>query len=257
MMEPLLLSTDFDGTLLDHSLPGPLAPDFFDWLETTRQQRRVIWIINTGRDWASLDYELTKRQARCLPDWVVLVEREIHQLEDGTKKSLACWNDRCQSVHDDLFLRAAHHIEQTRQDLTRFPNLQIITDVGSPLGLIAESEAQAHEVQAALQPLLDAFPEMHSVRNSIYFRFAHIDYHKGSCLDRIGQHEAIPPERRFAAGDHLNDLPMLHRHLAQHLTCPSNSVAEVKNQVLRQNGHVSELSTYLGIVEGLKLHFPA
>ena len=36
---PLLISTDFDGTLVDHDAPVPLAPDFFDWLEAARQRR--------------------------------------------------------------------------------------------------------------------------------------------------------------------------------------------------------------------------
>lgn len=255
-MSPILISTDFDGTLLDHSQTGPLAPEFFDWLEETRKLRRVVWIINTGRDWDSLDFELTKRQARTMPDWVVLVEREIHQLQAGTKTALSCWNDQCQLTHADLFQRAELSLNKLREELAAFTNLKIIVDVGSPLGLIAESEAQAIEIEAALQPLLQAFPDMHSVRNSVYFRFAHIDYHKGSCLERIAKQEGVLPENCFAAGDHLNDLSMLKREFAHYLTCPANSVPEVKAQVRLNGGHVSTLSTHYGIVEGLKLHFP-
>ena len=255
-LPPLLISTDFDGTILDHDLPSPMAPEFFDWLEETRKVRRVVWVINTGRDWTSLDYDLTRRQARFLPDWVVLVEREIHRLNSGSLQGLPCWNRQCKEVHEELFLRAEKAIENTRKELARFANLQIITDIGSPLGLIAESEEQANDVQTAIQPLLDAFPEMHTVRNSVYFRFAHVDFHKGSCLNRIAEEEKIPLEQRFAAGDHFNDLLMLDSKIAHHLTCPANAVPEVKAKVREHGGHVSDLTTHFGVVEGLRLRFP-
>ncbi|NJK90592.1 MAG: HAD family phosphatase [Blastochloris sp.] len=251
----LLLSTDFDGTLLDHSLPPPLAPEFFDWLENERRRRRVVWIINTGRDWESLHDELIQRQARIWPDWVVLVEREIHRIINQRQEPLPCWNRRCQETHDDLFHRAAPQLQQTRRDLAHFPDLQLITDIGSPLGLIAASPEQADEVQTALEPLLRAFPEMHSVRNSVYFRFAHIDFQKGSCLARIAQEEGIPPENCFAAGDHLNDLPMLDPRHAHQLCCPSNAVPAVQAQVRLHQGHVSRQSTHLGVVEALEQFF--
>jgi hydroxymethylpyrimidine pyrophosphatase-like HAD family hydrolase len=253
----LLISTDFDGTLLDHQLPAPLAPEFFDWIEVTRKTRRVVWVINTGRDWASLDYELNKREARFLPDWVVLVEREIHRLGKSPLQPLECWNQKCQTVHRDLFMRAEQAIDNTRKDLARFSNLQIITDIGSPLGLIADSDKQADEVQIAIQPLLDDFPEMHSVRNSVYFRFAHVDFHKGSCLLRIAEEEGVPLQHRFAAGDHFNDLPMLDRRIAYHMTCPANAVPEVKERVRQHGGHVSDLNTHHGVVEGLRHCFPS
>jgi len=103
-MEPLLLSTDFDGTILNHDLPAPMAPGFFDWIEQERQRREVIWVINTGRDWDSLQEELQSRQARFMPDWVVLVEREIHHLESGSLVPLNHWNQRCTETHAESAL---------------------------------------------------------------------------------------------------------------------------------------------------------
>lgn len=251
MSAPLLLSTDFDGTLLDHGLPPPLCPEFFDWLETERARRRVVWVINTGRDWDSLRQELRLREARCLPNWVVLIEREVHRLDAGAPVAHTAWNRRCMEIHADLFTRADSMLEAVRRDLGRFEGLQIIRDVGSPLGLIATDEDQAREVDAALQPLYEAFPDLHAVRNSIYFRFAHVDYHKGSCLALIQAEEGIGPEHTIAAGDNLNDLPMLDRRYAHHLVCPANSLPEVKAQVTRQGGRVAAAVAGQGVTEAL------
>lgn len=248
---PLLLSTDFDGTILDHNLPPPMAPEFFDWLEAARRRRPVIWVINTGRDWESLLVELTRRQARCLPDWVVLIEREVHRVQEGRLEPHHEWNRRCLDVHADLFARADGMLETLRQDLTRFDGLQIIRDVGSPLGLIAVSEAQAAEVDQALQPLYEAFPDLHAVRNTVYFRFAHVDYHKGSCLALIQAEIGIGSEQTIAAGDNLNDLPMLQRCYARYLICPSNALPEVCVQVMREGGVVASRPAGAGVAEAL------
>lgn len=252
-LPPLLLSTDFDGTILDHASTGPMAPGFFAWIEKERRRRRVVWAINTGRDWESLRMELERRQAPFLPDWVILIEREVHRVEQGALVGHAAWNSRCLDVHAELFQRADGMLEQMRRDLARFEGLQIIRDVGSPLGLIAATEAQAGEVHQALEPLYQAFPDLHAVRNSVYFRFAHVDYHKGSCLALVQGEEGIPVEGTIAAGDNLNDLPMLQRCYAHHLICPSNSIPEVKTQVLAEGGYVASLPFDKGIVEGLQV----
>lgn len=253
-LPPILLSTDFDGTILDHSLPSPLAPEFFDWLEEIRTRRKVIWVINTGRDWDMLAIELKARHARVWPDWVVLIEREVHRIKDQQSDPLTSWNSRCLDIHADLFTRASGAIETTRKELQTFDNLLVIEDVGSPLGMIADSQEQADRVAATVQPLLKQFPDMRLVQNTIYFRFAHMDFHKGSALSIIATEEGIPVEHCFAAGDHLNDLPMLDSKYAAMLACPANAIDEVKQQVTKHHGFVATKTAAAGILQALH-HF--
>jgi hydroxymethylpyrimidine pyrophosphatase-like HAD family hydrolase len=61
-------------------------------------------------------------------------------------------------------------------------------------------------------------------------------------LAEIARRLGIERANIFAAGDHLNDLPMLNKEIAGHLAAPANAVPEVKAAVLRQGGFVSELS---------------
>jgi len=77
------------------------------------------------------------------------------------------------------------------------------------------------------------------MRKDVYSRLCHAAYSKGTALAEIARGLGITADRIFAAGDHLNDLPMLDRRIAAHLVAPANAVPEVKAAVLRQGGHVS------------------
>ena len=44
-----LLSTDFDGTLVDHFTVPPVSPELFDLFRELRS-RGVMWSVNTGRE---------------------------------------------------------------------------------------------------------------------------------------------------------------------------------------------------------------
>ena len=52
-------------------------------------------------------------------------------------------------------------------------------------------------------------PDFCFQRNSIYLRFCHVDYHKGSALGELCRLEQIPADSVFAAGDPFNDISML------------------------------------------------
>jgi hydroxymethylpyrimidine pyrophosphatase-like HAD family hydrolase len=107
-----------------------------------------------------------------------------------------------------------------------------------------------------MTPLLQNWPTLVAVRNSIYFRFSHKFYHKGACLEAIGNGLGVPSAQIMVVGDHLNDLPMLERRYARHLACPGNAVDEVKERVRAEGGYVSTASVAAGTVEAWDSLFP-
>lgn len=250
----LILSTDFDGTLTSPSRPDLLCPEFMDWITEARRKSKITWIINTGRCWPSLSAELERRQARIWPDWVVLVEREIHRVRDKLLRPHQPWNNRCASLHARLFAESASLWVRMRGDFHRYENLQLVEDIGCPLGLIAHSESQADAIEEDVLERIAANRDLIMVRNSIYFRFGHAAFTKGSCLREIARQEGLDAASCYAAGDHYNDLTMLARTSARFICCPSNSAERVKLQVRSENGRVSELAYSDGVVDGLK-HF--
>jgi len=95
-------------------------------------------------------------------------------------------------------------------------------------------------------------PQLTAVRNDVYTRFSHAAYNKGTALRELMRREGMTPGDVFAAGDHLNDLPMLSTDYARWLAVPQNAVERVKDAVRRQKGYVSHLSHGAGVAEGLE-----
>ena len=98
------------------------------------------------------------------------------------------------------------------------------------------------------------FSQLTVVRNDVYARFSHVAYNKGTALAEISRRLGVNRMEVFAAGDHLNDLPMLKTEFANFLAAPQNAIAEVKAIVTRQRGFVSELHCGNGVAEGLEHH---
>jgi len=254
-LKPLLICTDFDGTLAGEDPTAPLAPDFFLWLTHARKSTTVSWVVATGRSWESLKESLLFHQAPLLPDWVVAVEREIHQVKDQQAHSLQDWNDPCAETHQALFGRHGAIFEQIEREVGSAEDVTVIPDAGT-IGLIAGSKESIARTHTLVSEILQDHPEIATVRNGPYFRFSHVDYHKGSCLAHIQKLLDLDSSSTFIAGDNLNDLPMLQRKFGHYLACPSNSVLEVIEQVKKERGFIAKKEAGAGIAEALHHFFP-
>ena len=245
-----LICTDFDGTLVE-SDGKMISTEFFARLHAWRQQHQVYWVINTGRTLDSLQQELVRRKTPIWPNWIVSLEREIWLVRDRRGVGWFEWNRKCELLHAQLFESVGPFWKLVEDYIVRHTRAQLVEDAGSPLGIIASCDEEANEISAFMDPLLEAWPTLVAVRNSIYFRFSHKFYHKGACLEAIARGLGVLPPQIFAAGDHLNDLPMLDHRYARHLGCPGNAVDEVKEKVRAEGGYVATAHTAEGTVEAL------
>ena len=250
-----LVCTDFDGTIADGE-GNPIPHAFFERLMAARREGKVYWVINTGRTWESLSEELIRRKAPIWPDWAVAIEREIWLVRNRRGVGWFEWNRKCELLHQQLFAAVKPLWKLIEDYVSRHTKAHLVEDAGSPVGIIAASESEADEIAAFMAPLLRNWPNLVAVRNSIYFRFSHKNYHKGACLEAIAEGLGLKPCDILAAGDHLNDLPMLHRRYAWHLGCPSNAVDEVKEQVKAAGGHVASAAVAHGVLEAWDRFFP-
>jgi hydroxymethylpyrimidine pyrophosphatase-like HAD family hydrolase len=249
-----LLSTDFDGTLIAIGSNGRCTPSFATALEE-HSRRGGLWAINTGR---SLDHAiegLSFFDAPLMPDFLLTNEREIHRRSPGGRWTPhGDWNAISRRRHGELFEQAIEMLAFIEQLAQESEQITIIYEEELPAGLVTSSEEVMEAVASKIQRETGRHPDFSFQRNSIYLRFCHRDYHKGSALGELCRLEGIEADAVFAAGDHFNDLSMLDGSYAKMTACPANAIDPVKQLVQRSEGYVADKCWADGIAEALAFY---
>ncbi len=246
-----LISTDFDGTLVHHPSDGRCVPPLAEALAAFKASGG-LWAVNTGRSLEHTVEGITLFAAPVEPDFLLTHEREIwHRDEDGVWKDFGDWNRLCRQRHAELFTRAADIFRRVRALLAHAHDVNLIEENGTPSGLITADESVMDRVAASLDAMRDEVPKFHYQRNTIYLRFCHADYNKGSALAELGRLTNLSRDEIFAVGDHFNDLSMLDGRYAAHVACPANAIPPVQAAVLAAGGRVARQSFGAGSAEAL------
>jgi HAD superfamily hydrolase (TIGR01484 family) len=246
-----LISTDFDGTLLAEFEDPPVAPALQSIIGQL-QAGGAKWVINTGRDLPSLLDTLERARLVIQPDYLVLVEREIYRQDKAEYVEHHAWNRACHEAHVQLFKRVRKDVPRLKAWVEARFAATIYEDAYSPFCLIAARIQDAEVIHEYLTDYCRGVPELDVMRNSVYTRFCHQSYNKGTALREIAGQLKVTAAETFAAGDHLNDLPMLSREYAHWLAAPENAVESVKEAVRRQNGFVSVFAHGHGVADALR-----
>jgi hypothetical protein len=246
-----LISTDFDGTLFAE-FENPPIPEPVQRVIGELQLRGAKWVINTGRDMSSLMEALARSGIPVEPDYLVLVEREIFCHTDSQYVGLEEWNATCARAHAELFARVREDVPGIVAWISARFHARLYEDAYSPFCMVAGNSGEADVIHEYLTDYCRGIPHLTVVRNDVYARFSHVAFNKGTALEEITRRLGLSPEVVFAAGDWLNDLPMLSRRYAHWLAAPGNAVEPVKQAVREQGGHVSELLHGYGVAEGLE-----
>jgi len=248
-----LISTDFDGTL-HADFENPPVPHDLQVLIGDLQRQGAKWVINTGRDLSSVMEGMARARLSIRPDYLVTVEREIHFHEGAQYESCTTWNAACKTAHQQLFARVRKDVPELVDWVGKRFRASLYEDEFSPFCLIAENNEDADAIQKFLDEYCEGVPELTLVRNDIYARFSHVAYNKGTALGEIARQLGIAREHIFAAGDHLNDLPMLSGEFAARVAAPDNAIPIVKELVRKQVGYVSHQPWGHGVARALE-HF--
>ena len=248
-----LLSTDFDGTIFAEFENPPIPPRLVSLIGDL-QASGAKWVINTGRDMSSLMEALARSKIPIQPDYLVVVEREIYQHDGVRYAPLTEWNIACDRDHAELFTQVQTEVSGLIDWVNARFRATVYADPYSPFCLIADNNGDADLIHARLDEFCVRFPKLTVVRNDVYARFSHVAYNKGTALAELTRRLRLTPDQVFAAGDHLNDLPMLKREFARWLATPANAIPPVKAVVRQQQGFVSQLLHGAGVAEGLEFH---
>jgi HAD superfamily hydrolase (TIGR01484 family) len=253
-----LLSFDFDGTLHHPADRDPVSPRLFATLERLRREKGALWGINTGRSIAHVVEGLVESRFPFAPDWVVAREREIW-LPDLHGRWIAHqpWNHDCEKEQHRFFKEVRGALDAIRHEVEEHTGATWIEQPGDPAGLIARTEEEMAWIIGRVEALAAGVPLLGWQRNSIWLRFGHRKYQKGSSLAEVARHFGLVPARTFAIGDSHNDFEMLHPSVAAMFACPGNAVPEIRDHVLAHGGHSCRLGHSEGCVEALEHYFGA
>lgn len=245
-----LICTDFDGTV-HHGAEAPPVPFELQQLIQHCQRQGIAWLVNTGRDLSDLLDILRQAGLIVQPDYLVVVEREIHCRTGSIYRPLFDWNEGCQRQQERLFARIRPRLAEPFQWIHSHFQATLYADCYSPLCLIARDNREAGEILEYLAGFFQDEPELTFVRNDIYARCSHVSYNKGTAMAEVARQMGVARDQVFAAGDHYNDLPMLSAQYARWIVAPANAIQEVKLEVMRQGGYISPQSHGHGVMDGL------
>lgn len=251
-----ILSFDFDGTLHDPAENPPVPHAFFEIIRKLREEQDVVWGINTGRSIPQMLEGFLESRFPFLPDWVIAREREIHFPNAfGRWVPESNWNKKCEKDIHKLFKKSRKLLAHIRAEVQEHTGAQWIEMEGEPAGIISRTEEEMEWIVAHITPIIATEPHFSWQRNSIYLRFGHREYQKGTSLSHVAAHYGLATDRRFAIGDSHNDLEMLDPAHAGMAACPANAVEAIREKTRSVGGLITRASHGQGAVEALNHYF--
>ncbi len=246
---------DFDGTFIEKEQNQDALRELL-LVITDLRERGAAWVINTGRSLFQTLEGLTQHGIRQIPDYIVAREGEIfHRSQYNRWIDLGDWNTQRTKDHKKLYKAKEKFFKETKKFLHASTAASWVSEPSDPAGIISTSEEEMNFICDWLNPRLTAHPELHYQRNSIYLRFTHQNYSKGTALAALCEYLRILPDHTFVIGDNHNDLSMLTTDVAHCIACPANSLREVKDVVSRQDGYIAGAPSTAGCVESLAYYF--
>ncbi len=254
-MQIKLLSIDFDGTLVSRA-GEPVLDTQCMGLIRALQDAGAIWAINTGRSVDLLESGLADFSFPIRPDFILTTERDVFRPgQNGDKwEPFGDWNERCAHDHAELFSSAQSVLAEVIDFVMQKTKARLIYHSEGLEGLVAENDEEMERITEFIEQARAEHPNLDYQRNTVYLRFCHADYHKGSALAELARLIEVPRENIFAAGDHHNDISMLDGQVAAMPSCPANAIEEVKSAVRAAGGYVAEKQHGAGVHEAL-MHF--
>src|SRR6201984_2816222 len=176
------------------------------------QNGGAAWAINTGRSVDLLESGLADFEFPIRPDFILTTEREVFRPGTNGEKwePFGDWNERCARDHAELFSSSQSVLTEVVDFVTHRTKAQLLYHTDGLESFRAEDKKEMARIIKFTERAREPDSKFNYQRNTIFLRFCHADYHKGAALAELSRLINIPRENIFAAGDHNNDLSMLH-----------------------------------------------
>ncbi len=249
-----LLCFDFDGTLVLPEAEPVFHPGLGQMIRHLRAQG-AAWVVNTGRSLPQTLQGLAQYGLFMEPDYLIVRECDVYRPGLLRRWSdFGAWNRKARRAHDRFVRDHAAFFAAAKRFLEEHTEAQFLHGEDGDIGIVAANLEEMDRICAWIESVRGQHPDIGFQRNTIYLRFSHTAYSKGSALGELSRLLDLQAGQVFAAGDNFNDLSMLHPRYAAKTACPGNALPPVKNQVRDHGGFVAERPASEGMMEALA-HF--
>lgn len=248
-----LFSFDFDGTMVDRE-PHPAVHPGLNAFLASVQSQGGLWAVNTGRTLFQTLDGLAQHRISPLPDFIMAKERELYGPGPFNRwVDLGSWNKRCQKEHKRFLKSHRKVFARVRRYLDAETNAQWVEGLEETPGIIATTEQEMHQICVFIEEETRGDDVLSYQRNSIYLRFCHAAYNKGTVLQELGRQLGVSHEQICTAGDNHNDLAMLCPTVAKYRVCPVNAIPEVRQKVEKwPRGLIGSGRASFGLLDGIQ-----
>lgn len=252
-----LLGFDFDGTLADVNDGHSVSPTFFETLSELINQQNIAWGICTGRSLEFLSEGILNAAFPIWPDYIVAQERDIfYHLSNGEYTPDESRNTQAGGALKNTLNENASTLAKVEDYVTNHSQAEWISIPSDPAGIIATHEDEIQEAVNIFNACLDRNEDIDYQRNTIYLRFTHKSYCKGTAVQYLQQQFNIPHRNTLVMGDNYNDITMLNSAVAKHYGGPANSIPKLKEALNSNGGFITKKYYSLGVTEAMQALIP-
>ena len=188
-MPIVLLSTDFDGTLVALDSDPVLHPECMELIGDL-QREGALWAINTGRSVELLESGLLDFEFPIHPDFILTSERDVFR--PSRKMAAARGNHSAVGTSvvrasTELFNSAQSVLAEVVDFVSQKTKARLIYHSDGLEGLVAASEDEMERITKFIDVARTQQPKFNYQRNTVYLRFCHADYHKGAALAELSR----------------------------------------------------------------------
>jgi len=250
-----ILCFDFDGTLVYPQSDPVFHPGLGQMIQLLCSQG-AAWVINTGRSLSQTVEGLSQHGIYMQPDFIIARECDIYKPGFFSAwKDYGPWNRKAMRAQERFIVDHKASLQAIREMVESQTSASFLNGDSGELGVVATSDAEMDAICAYIDTHTQQFPDIGYHRNSIYLRFSHSGYSKGTALSELARLLGLTSAECFAAGDNFNDLSMLDQRHARMIACPSNAVDPVKQVVHSRGGFVAGRTASEGMMEALTHYF--
>ena len=249
-----LLCFDFDGTLVLPEGDPVFHPALGQMIRHLRGQG-AAWVVNTGRSLGQTLQGLAQYGLFMEPDYLIVRECDVYR--PGLFRrwtDFGSWNSKARRAHERFVRDHSAFFDAVRRFVEGGGQAELISGEDGDIGIVATSNEKMDRICAWIEEHQRSNPDIGYQRNTIYLRFSHARYSKGTALGELTRLLDLRADHVFAAGDNFNDLSMLHPAFARKIACPGNALQPIKHAVSGHGGFVASQPASEGMLEAL-VHF--